>query len=131
MIVLDTHTWVWWLSDPERLSQVARQAIDRAMGEKAIRVSAISAWEVALLVNKNRLRLTMSVEDWIAHSHGLPFLRFVDVDPRIAVRSVRLNGKLHPDPADRIIIATALILGTALVTRDEKIRAYDEVKTIW
>ena len=96
MIVLDTHVWIWWITEPDRLSDVALRAIDDAAGKEAIRISAISAWEVALLVTKGRLQLKMSIEDWVAHSRALPFLRFVEVDPRIAVRSVRLNGDLQP-----------------------------------
>lgn len=130
MIVLDTHAWVWWVAGDRRLSQSARDEIDRAMGESGLRVSSISPWEVATLVRRGRLELTMEVGDWIARSEALPFLRFVPVDNRIALRAVGLQG-LHDDPADRIIVATALSLGARLVTRDRRLRAYRGVETLW
>ena len=118
MIVLDTHAWIWFTSKPEALSKKAQKALDAAVKEKNILVSSISVWEVALLVNKKRLKLSMDVTDWIAKSESLPFIQFIPVSNSIAVKSVNLPQPLHPDPADRIIIATALSLGAPLVTKD-------------
>lgn len=131
MILLDTHAWVWWLSEPALLSAAARGAIDAAADERRLLLSAISAWEVTLLAERRRLQLTSDVEAWIERSVALPFLTVVPVDVRIAVRSVRLPAPLHPDPADRIIAATALTMGASLVTRDERLRAWGAVSTIW
>lgn len=131
MIVLDTHSWVWWISGDSRLSATAHDAITKAATESQLHISAISAWEVALLVAKGRLELTIDVNDWISHSEALPFIRFIPVDHRLAVRSVQLKGYLHNDPADRIIIATALSIGAPIVTRDQKIQNYSRVETIW
>jgi PIN domain nuclease of toxin-antitoxin system len=131
MIVLDTHAWVWWVSEPHRLSARARHAVARAMRDGRLFVSSISVWEVALLVASDRLRLTMDVESWIARSEALPFLSFVPVDNRIALKSTRLPGPLHSDPADRMIIATSVVLGAELVTRDDKLRNYAHVRTLW
>ena len=131
MTLLDTHAWVWWISDPASVSRRARRAIEAAMPRGRLYVSSISVWEVALLVARDRLRLTMDVESWIARSEALPFLNFVPVDNRIAIRSTRLPGTLHDDPADRMIVATALALGAELVTKDQKIRRYGHVRTIW
>lgn len=131
MIVLDTHVWVWWVSSPKKLSPRAKRVVDGAAVEKAIHVSSISVWEIALLVARNRLKLTMDVRDWLAKSEALPFLNFVPVDNLIALKSVHLPGSLHRDPADRIIIATALTLGANLITSDDKIRDYPYVQTVW
>ena len=131
MILLDTHVWVWWLSDPDKLSYPARKAVDAAAKSRAIYISAISVWEIALLVSKGRLTFTMDATDWIARSETLPFLSFVPVDNAIAIRSVRLQEPLHRDPADRIIIATAMTMGMPLVSSDSKIQKYPHVKTIW
>jgi PIN domain nuclease of toxin-antitoxin system len=131
MIVLDTHVWLWWISNPELLSAAARKTLDHAMADGEICISSISAWEVAILVNKGRLDFTMPVADWIARSEALRFLRFVPVDNRIALKSANLPGQLHDDPADRIIIATAISLGGTLITKDEKIRKYRHVQTLW
>ncbi len=131
MIVLDTHVWVWWVSGSEPLSRTADEAIKTGMAEGTLLVSSISNWEVAQLVERGRLELTMDVADWIAKSESLRFLNFVPVDNRIAVRSTRLPGSLHRDPADRIIVSTAQVLGAGLVTRDERLRKYAHVETIW
>lgn len=131
MIVLDTHAWVWWVSDPARLSPAAREAAGRAAEDGQLYVSTISVWEVGLLVQRGRLRLSLDVEDWVSYCEALPFLQFVPVNNAIAMKSVRLPGPLHSDPADRIIIATALITGADLVTKDERILAYPYVTTIW
>lgn len=80
---------------------------------------------------RGRLQLTMDVAAWVAKSEALPFVHFIPVDNAIALKSVQLPGPLHPDPADRIIIATALTLGFPLITRDEKIARYPHVLTIW
>jgi PIN domain nuclease of toxin-antitoxin system len=131
LIVLDTHAWVWWVANPEQLSPSARQRIDIEAEKAPIFVSSISAWEVALLVMKGRLELTMDVKDWIAKSESLSILRFVPVDNRIAVLSNGLPGEIHEDPADRIITATTLMLGATLITRDQKLQDYPHVETFW
>jgi PIN domain nuclease of toxin-antitoxin system len=131
MIILDTHTWVWFVSNSELFSRVAKRAVNAAVKRNEVFISSISAWEVALLVAKNRLQLTMDVNDWIAKSERLPFITFIPVDNSIAVRSVNLPRPFHSDPADRIIIATSIALGAPLVTKDDKLLNYPHVKTIW
>jgi len=84
-----------------------------------------------MLVEKGRLELTIEVEDWIARSKAIPALEFVPVSNHLALRSVRLPGEFHPDPADRLIVATARYFGVPLVTRDSKLQACPHVETIW
>jgi PIN domain nuclease of toxin-antitoxin system len=132
VILLDTHAWIWWVSDPERLPAASRAAVDASVAAgEPVRLSAISAWEVAMLVERDRLVLTVDVEEWIGRSHAAPELEFLPVDPWIAVRSVRLPGFPHRDPADRIIVATALTLEATLVTADARLLAYEPVETLW
>ena len=131
MIVLDTHTWIWYVSNPELLSKRAKRAVNSALTIKEIFISSISVWEVALLVASKRLQLTMHVSDWIAKSEAFPFFKFVPVDNAIALKSVNLPESLHKDPADRIIIATAMVMGAPVVSKDEKILNYPHVQTIW
>ena len=131
MIVLDTHAWIWFISNPDLLSKRAKKAVNAAVKDKSILISSISAWELALLVTKNRIKLTLDVTDWIAKSESLPFIQFVPLTNSIAVKSVNLPLPLHPDPADRIIIATALSVGAPLVTKDKKLLDYAPTKTIW
>lgn len=73
----------------------------------------------------------MPLEEWIGLSESLPYLHFVAVDHQIALRSNALPGSWHEDPADRIIVATALQLGAALVSKDGKLRRQQNVQTVW
>lgn len=131
MILLDTHAWIWFAADPLRLSGPARAAINAGIEKGQVLVSSISSWEVAMLAAKGRLELTLPVQDWIAKAEMLPFIHFIAVDNGIAIKAVSLPEPLHSDPADRIIIATAIREGAALVTKDRKIRDYPHVRTIW
>ena len=131
MIVIDTHVWLWWISDPEKLAINAAKTINKAINEGGIIISSISTWEIALLTDKKRLKLSIDTRDWIRKTEALPFVRFVPVDNTIALRSIALPGDFHPDPADRIITATAMTMGLPLVTKDEKILGYPHIKTIW
>jgi PIN domain nuclease of toxin-antitoxin system len=131
LILLDTHVWIWWISDPRQLSAAARRRIDAEIAEGQVAASAISCWEIGLLARKGRLALAISVEDWITRCEALPFLRLVPVDSAIALRSTHLPGDLHDDPADRIIVATALSLGIALITKDQRLRDYPHLQTVW
>ncbi len=134
MILLDTHAWLWWHSNPELLGDGAALAIEQAVKDKnenSIVISSISTWEIALLVEKKRLRLALETRDWIRKTESLPFVHFIPVDNTIALRSVALPGEFHADPADRIITATALSMNIPLITKDEKILNYPPVETIW
>lgn len=131
MIVLDTHAWVWWVADPKQLSRPARAAINEAAKQRQLYVSSISVWEVAILVASGRLTLTTEVDDWVAASEALSFLTFVPVDNRIALRSVRLPAPFHRDPADRMIVATAQVMGARVVSKDERMHAYPHVDAVW
>src|SRR5690349_12406165 len=101
------------------------------MNEGQILVSSISAWELAMLVARGRIDLSMDISQWLAVAGEIEALKFVPVDNDIAIKSVELPGEFHKDPADRIIVATARKFAAALVTADEKIRAYPHVRTIW
>jgi len=131
MILLDTHAWIWFLSNPEKLSASAIEKIDSAVKKQQIFVSTISVWEMAMLVNKGRLTLSMHVAEWIHTAEKLPFLHFVHIDNNIALQSVNLPGKFHNDPADRIVIATAIYLKAPVISKDRRIRNYPHVPSIW
>ncbi|MNV69126.1 Ribonuclease VapC22 [compost metagenome] len=131
MIVLDTHALVWWVSGDSLLSRAAREAIEAEGRDGEILISAITAWEVAMLVKAGRLALTMDAAAWLDTVVQVPAVRFVAVDVRISIQSVELPGEFHKDPADRFIVATARHLSAPLVTADLKIREYPHVQTIW
>jgi len=128
VIVLDTATWIWRASDAKRLSSRARRAIDEA---ESLLVSAISVWEVAMLVAKRRIQLDRPVEQWVDIALALPGIQLAALEPAIAVRSAKLPGEFHPDPADRIIVATALECSAPIVTPDDRIRSYPHVQSLW
>ena len=115
----------------EQVGFIDRLPINKAINEGGIIISSISTWEIALLTDKKRLKLSIDTRDWIRKTEALPFVRFVPVDNTIALRSITLPGDFHPDPADRIITATAMTMGLPLVTKDEKILGYPHIKTIW
>lgn len=132
MIILDTHVLVWWVSNPEKLSDKAQKLIEReAKKGNEILVSSISVWEICMLIKKNRLKLTMDTDTWIGKIEQITFLQFIPVDNKIAEQSVNLHGTFHNDPADRMIIATALNYGAVLITSDRKILNYPYVQSIW
>ena len=132
MLVLDTHVLVWWVNaDTSKLSPVALDAIEREMQGGEIIVSSISAWEIGMLAEKGRMTLTMDVSQWLTLVAQIQAVRFYPVDNEIALESVQLPGDFHKDPADRMIVATARKLGATLITADEKILAYQHVKTVW
>ncbi|HEY2824139.1 MAG TPA: type II toxin-antitoxin system VapC family toxin [Gemmatimonadales bacterium] len=132
MIVLDTHAWIWWVSDPSRIPRRSRARIERASsGAQPLYVSAISVWELAMLVEHGRLTLSLDVADWLARAEAAPDVEFVPVDNRVALRAVRLHDFPHKDPADRLIVSTALGLGATLVTADQRLHRYKPLPTLW
>jgi len=123
-LVLDTHVLVWLMAGDARLAGPVRQAVEKASYADGVYVSAISLWEVAMLVAKDRLRLRRDVGEWIDMVVAHPAVTVAPVAPEIAVASTRLPGELNRDPADRIIVATARTLDAALVTADSDLLAY-------
>ncbi|MGQ7957273.1 type II toxin-antitoxin system VapC family toxin [Pseudomonas sp. SP16.1] len=132
MIVLDTHALIWWVSDDERLSSPAAEAIERELGNDGqILVSAITPWEIAMLLEKGRMALAMDLDEWLSAVESIEGVSVVPISPRVAVQSVRLPGEFHKDPADRLIVALARELNAPLLTADEKIQGYPHIKWIW
>lgn len=131
MILLDTHVLVWWASDKKKLSREAAKSITDAQKHSSLAVSAISIWELAILLMKGKLVVTIPPEEWLRQIEAIDGLQIISVDAAIAKNSVFLPGVLHQDPADHIIIATARAVGIPLLTADKKIRDYPHVETIW
>lgn len=139
MILLDTHVVIWWANgDRLRLSATALAAIDAAIesagqpgGSAGLLVSAISCWEVAMLVNRGRLALSLDVQRWLALLASHPAVRLLALDPAVAVAAPRLPEPFHADPADRFLVAQARELGIPLVSADSKIRSYGHVRSLW
>lgn len=128
MIVADTHAFIWWMADDPVLSRRARDVLDH---DASILVPAIVCWEIALLAAKQRIRLAPDVAEFLERALDRPRIRLEPITPRIAVRANSFGDALHRDPADRLIVATAIELGAPLVTRDAKLHAFAELETIW
>ena len=118
LLLVDTHTLIWMVEEAPQLGAQAAEVLNRAGWENRIAVSAITPWEIALLVSKGRLQLSAEVMQWIRVALAKPGVRLVPLEPEIAVESTRLPFEMHADPADRILVATARHLGATLVTAD-------------
>ena len=124
MILLDTHALIWAAEDNRQLGEAARATIEEARYSDRVGVSAITPWEIALLVEKDRLQLAMELGAWIRTVLQAPGIDLMPIEPAIAIDSVRLPGNFRADPADRLIIATARRWGAPLLTADNAILAY-------
>lgn len=123
-LLLDTHVLVWLAEGDARLPVPVQRAIEQAADEGQVWVSAITPWEIGMLVAKGRLVLARDVQAWVDEVLALPGLRLAPLLPAIAVASTRLPGEMQGDPADRLIVATARHLGAALVTADRVLLLY-------
>jgi PIN domain nuclease of toxin-antitoxin system len=125
-LLLDTHAAVWIVED-QPLANAAVEAVDAAYrAGSTVFVSAISAWEIGLLVARNRLTLVARPERWFQRLLGIPGVRLAPLSPDILIASSFLPGTPPRDPADRIILATARDLGATLITRDRLLLKYGE-----
>lgn len=91
----------------------------------------MSVWETCRLAQSQRISLATPLETWVRDLTTLPELSFIPLDNQIVYQSSILPGIFHKDPADRIIVATALIHRATIVTSDLKIRRYKHVKSLW
>ncbi len=119
--LLDTHVLVWWLNDRRRLSAAQRAAAASADAGSPLLVSDISLWEVATLHSLGRIRLTIPLREWLEKATAPPLVRRQGISPAIAEAVAALPDSFHRDPADRILVATARVLGATLLTRDRRI----------
>jgi PIN domain nuclease of toxin-antitoxin system len=127
VIVADTHTLIWWILHPERLSTTALGAIDSA---EVIGFAGISCWEVGMLAGRRRVLLDREPAAWL---HGIVESRNISILPitiEIGVRAAELHEILR-DPIDCLIAATALANKASLITKDDRIRTSGVVETIW
>jgi PIN domain nuclease of toxin-antitoxin system len=123
-VLLDTHTLVWLLGGDRRVSTSVVEIVQQAAAVNQAFVSAITPWEIAMLVSKNKLTFACDVQTWLDEALSQPGITLAPLIPAIAVDSVRLPGALHGDPADRIIVATARYLRATLITADAKLLIY-------
>ncbi len=128
MIVLDTHIWVWWVTDSEGFTPRYRELIETHQ-VRGLGVSIFSCWEVAKLVEKGRLTLSLPVEEWLNTALAYPGIQLLNLSVPIIVQATQLPG-FHKDPAAQIIVATAKVHDFPVLTADKKILDYPQVLTL-
>ena len=126
MIILDTHALIWTESDQKRIPPLTLERIQR---EPEVGIASISLWEIAMLIQKGRIDLEMPIYDWFERIFEKPRFRLIPLSPEIAIRSGTLD--MYGDPADRLIVASALVHRSPLVTADLWIQRLDFVNAVW
>ena len=129
--LLDTHAWVWWLTADRRLSARARSRIRTSLAAHDLWISLISVWEVAKKVEKKQLVLDRPLDQWLDEAVTQRDLGVWELSRPVLVQSCQLPQPFHGDPADQILVATARYHGAVLVTRDQRIRRYPHVRSLW
>jgi len=126
-LLLDTHIALWLDSGNERLADDTRNLIDRSWQDGGtVYISAVTIWEIALLVDVGGIDLDIPVEAWVERFLDRPGVEAVPLAHRAAARSYQLHHLDHRDPADRLLIATAIELGCPLVSYDDRIRRFGQ-----
>ena len=129
--LLDTHCWIWWHTNPAKLSQKVKKLIAENTSYSELLLSSISPWEFCKLLEKKKIVVSCNPEEWLAKALKIPKLRLVELTPRIAYQSTVLPRPFHSDPGDQIIVATACEENATILTKDQSILDYKHVKSIW
>lgn len=124
MILLDTHIWIWWLSDPKdgRLSKQEIELLEEHAERGDVAISAISLWEVYMLQQKNRVTFSIPLDQWLHHATQQDVTKVLPIDVRVISALAELPSSFHGDSADRLIAATSKAHGITLITHDKKLR---------
>ncbi len=129
MILLDTHVLIWLAFEPAKLSKPAREAIHESSRTGGLGVSAITLWEAAWLVTHRRVDFTGTPDAFLEEITSRTAV--FPITSQIAILANQLPATYSNDPSDRLIGATAVSEGIALVTKDRTIRSFKQIKTIW
>lgn len=128
--LLDTHILLWWLGDHSRLSSSQAEILKEAGPDAPLWVSDITLWEIANLSSLGRIRLHLPLRDWLERATAAPLVQLISINPAVAAEVATLPDSFHRDPADRILVASALVLGANLLTQDRRIIESGIVPTI-
>ena len=120
-VLLDTHVLIWWLDDRARLSAAQQDIVNAVDSKLPLLVSDISLWEIAMLHSLGRIRLMIPLREWLDKAAAPPLVQRYGISPAIAAEVAALPASFHRDPADRILVATARVLGVTLLTQDCRI----------
>jgi PIN domain nuclease of toxin-antitoxin system len=119
--LLDTHIWIWYVADQSKLQRREVEALDALDLDNRPFISDFSLWEVGTLAGLGRLQLGQSLQEWLSSATKPSIVRFLPFSVEIAVELASLPDRLHRDPADRAIVATARVNRLPLLTRDQRI----------
>jgi PIN domain nuclease of toxin-antitoxin system len=119
--LLDTHIWIWYVAEPSKLERGEVEALDTLDSNNCPFISDFSLWEVATLVGLGRLVLDQTFSEWLLLAAKPGIVRILPFSAEIAVELSSLSDRLHRDPADRAIVATARTHGLPVLTRDKRI----------
>ena len=122
-LVLDTHILIWYI-EGMNLSESQIILIDHMREKASLYISAISIWEITLLVSRNRIALSIDLDEWIQKATSITGLHLMDLSIPILTQSCILSNYEHKDPADRMIIASTRSINAHLMTCDQKIIDY-------
>lgn len=131
MILLDTCAVIWDALDRQQLSIKALNAINKADEFNALIISDITIWEIAMLVNKERIKIDTTVSNFVNLYLQTRNISVVQISPEIAELSVNFGSEINKDLADRIISATSIIHNAQLVTADQNLISSEMVDTLW
>ena len=129
--LLDTHIWIWWNTNIQKLSSEIKNIIADPDNYEEILLSAISIWEFCKLLEKRKIGISTDPLDWINMALDITGLRVVPLSPVIANKSTSLPQPFHNDPADQIIVATAREENATILTKDQNILDYKQVRSLW
>jgi PIN domain nuclease of toxin-antitoxin system len=121
MVLLDTHIWLWWLLGDGALKASQRKALDDLARNAAIAISWTSIWETEILERKGRISLLPDFQTWMAAATSSTFCTIIPVDYKLVMAQRILPETFHADPADRLIVTSAITSGIPLATHDSKI----------
>ncbi len=128
MILMDTCALLWWTLEPDKLSSKAQRYCQKIPDEGAV-ISSISIWEIGIKIKKGLLDIKIPLSKYVDRLNRLEYLRIIPVDESIWIKNIEL-GWDHKDPADRTIVATAMLHNLPIMTKDALIQDYYH-KIIW
>lgn len=125
-IFLDTHILVF--ASNGTISQARRALIEEEQNE--ILFSAISLWEISKLVAKERLRASQGLKNYLEQIETHPKYQLIHLSSGLLSKMIEIAPKMHKDPADQIIVASAIYTSSLLMTDDKEIRSYELIETL-
>jgi len=128
--LLDTHVLLYWVGESPRLSTPQRQVIESASPKNPLLVSDITLWEIATLQSLKRIAVRADLRSWLEQITAPPLVQRVGISPAVAAEVAALPDAFPRDPGDRVIVASARVLGATLLTQDRTILTASLVPTL-